>query len=103
MPISRVAAGFLLIGAAIFLLLIAGLTGDPEVPIGIEWRVNIEMLIFIAALVLMEFGFYFMFSGKCCPVCDQKVGRKATDCRYCGYNFNTAPGPISHSPKIRAR
>ena len=103
MPISRVTAGFVLMGASIFLFLIAGLTGDPEVPIGIEWRVSIEIFVFIAALVLMGLGIYFVFFGKYCPVCDEKVGRAATDCRHCGYNFDTAPGPVSRSPKIRAK
>jgi hypothetical protein len=103
MPISRVTGGFALMGASIFLFLIAGLMDDPEVSINIEWSVSIEILFFIAALVLMGLGLHFVFFGKYCPVCNEKVGRAATECRHCRYNFDAALGPISRSPKIKAK
>ena len=99
MPISRVTGGFVLMGVSIFLFLIAGLMGDPEVPINIEWRASIETLVFMAVLVLMGLGIHFVFFGKYCPVCNEKVGRAATECRHCSYNFDTVPGLISRSPK----
>jgi hypothetical protein len=51
----------------------------------------------------MGLGIHFVFFGKYCPACNEKVGRAATECRNCSYNFDTPLGLISRSPKIKAK
>jgi hypothetical protein len=97
MSISRVTAGFVMIGVSIALLIIPA-TEASEVKIGIAWGAFLENLIAIIALVLLSFGVQFAFFSKPCPVCDEKLSRAAGECRHCGYNFETAPPRISRGP-----
>ena len=91
MPISRVTAGYVLIGVSLFLLLYLGIRDDPELAIGIAWGAFLENSIAIIALVVLSFGIHFAFFSKPCPVCEEKLSRAAGECRNCGFNFGTAP------------
>ena len=95
MPSSRVAAGFLMIGASICLFLLAGITDELE--IGIEWDAFIQTSVFITAVMLIGFGIYFAFLGKSCAECGEKLTRGATHRHHYGHNFDSAPRRISRS------
>ena len=95
MPISRVTAGFVMIGVSIFLLLYVGLRNDLDPAIGIAWGSFVENFIAVIALALIGFGIQFAFFSKPCPVCDEKLRRTATDCYQCGFNFQSAPRRMS--------
>jgi len=97
MPSSRVAAGFLMICASICLFLLAGVTDDPELVIGIEWGAFIQTSVFITAVMFIGFGIYFVFLGKSCAECGEKLTRAATHRHHHGHNFDSAPGRISRS------
>lgn len=97
MPNSRVAAGFFMIAASVFLFLLAGITDDPELEIGIEWGVFIQTFVFITAVMLIGFGIYFAFLGKFCAECGEKLTGAATHRHHHGHNFDSAPGRISRS------
>lgn len=49
-----------------------------------------QNLLFVASVVLIIVGVYFVLSSKTCPVCGEKVIRSAVECRYCGTTFKIA-------------
>jgi hypothetical protein len=86
MIISRVKAGFFMIGGS---LIVFGfnifLTDD--IAMQITMLAPVQNLLFFISILLMSIGIYFVISSKPCPACGEKVHRADTDCRYCGWIF----------------
>jgi len=87
MIVSRVKAGFFVIGAATVLFCLAViLAADSKPPI-----TSANGFLFLLSLTLMIIGVYFVRSSKICPVCGERVARNEADCRYCRHAFKNDP------------
>ena len=84
--ISRVNAGYVMIGVSILLFLIAGSMDDPEM--SITEAAVLGNFISIAALALIGPGIYLCFSKRC-PVCRKQLSRAVSKCHYCHHKFKT--------------
>jgi hypothetical protein len=82
MIISRMKAGWLMIGGSIFLFVLTDmLPNSPSVLSGFE------TVLFLGSIGLMIVGIYFVRTSKHCPRCGESVKRAETKCRYCGHGF----------------
>jgi len=82
MIISRMKAGWLMIGGSIFLFMIIGIL--PESQIALAGLLN---LLFLLSIGFMIIGTYFVRTSKPCRMCGEQVHRPDPTCRYCGYVF----------------
>jgi hypothetical protein len=97
MRISRVSAGFVLVGISIFLFFSTLLAEDSE--LRVAELAFVENSLALLAAVLMGFGIYLVVFSKACPICAEKVTRAASDCHSCGHVFKSS----THLPDQRAR
>jgi hypothetical protein len=94
MIISRMKAGWLMIGGAIFLFVLTDmLPNSPNIFSGFE------TVLLLASIGLMVVGIYFVRTSKPCRICGETVGRDETKCRYCGHRFKNEPAATSISKK----
>ena len=82
MIISRMKAGWLMIGGSIFLFLVTSSLPQSQI-----WLAGLENVLFLAFIVLMIIGIYFVRTSKTCRICGESVGRGETKCKYCGHVF----------------
>jgi len=87
--ISRVNAGYAMIGISILLFLIAGSMDDPEM--SITEAAVLGNFVSIAAVALIGPGIYLWYFSKRCAVCRKQLSRAVPECDHCGHQFETAP------------
>ena len=94
MIISRVKAGFFMIGGALIIFGFNVFLTD-EIAMQITMLASVQNLLFFVSILLMSIGIYFVISSKPCPACGERVRRSDPDCRYCGWVFRS----VSQNPR----
>ena len=79
MIISRVKAGFFMIGGTVILLGLDVFLTD-ETAMQITMLGPVQNFLFFVSVALLIVGIYFIVSSKACPACGEKVHRADTDC-----------------------